>query len=182
MDQESRRKELAKKKMCFNCGNGYPYEKMKRHSCKFDDAIKCIAEHKPGVQCRFNGLTCSHKQIDPEVKEIVKKKLGMDLKGFNYVHIGSPEQILPSNREEDAFVLAGSRREDLQRGEVAKQMKDKELLTFFKQSERNTGGNINKILEVPKGETLANMCGSLEGILQDPRKCFRLGSSQKGCA
>ena len=160
---EKRKEELHKRKLCFNCGckrisknNKNP----KFHKCKkVCEEIKCAED-----SCTWNGLTCYHKKLDQDAKKKAKELLKVDIPGFNMVQL----QVQPSlevvevqvnheTREPGSASLQG-RIEDLQRGAVAKNMSDKQVQKWFSMREELSGGNVDKILGIPEGETLFVFC------------------------
>ena len=167
VDTEARIKELIKRKLCFNCGYKFC---PKGRDCGFLNTkglkeVRCIANFDKKGRCYRNGLTCNHKEVDPLVKEKVKKQLKIELKGFNFVHVDPKvlniEIQATSNEQHPQQQVFGNlqgRIEDLQSGEVSKQMEDKELHEFFRERERNAGGDVEKILAVPEGEALFIFC------------------------
>ena len=164
LDLEHRRKELKERGLCYCCGFKM-WVKGQRHNCvkfkeiKGSDEIRCIAPGKNG-QCFYNGLTCNHKEINPEVKEKVRRILKIELKiAFVFTEpIRGKMEHVEETIPQEAFGSLQDRSSDLQNGEVAKHMGDEELHKFFRERERLVGGDVEKILGVPEGETLFIFC------------------------
>ena len=91
------------------------------------------------------------------MKSKIKTKLNLDLQGFNIVIIEEkltvhPESPILCNLDYD------SRIEDLQTGEVAKNMDNKQLYDFFCKRENMSGNDMDKVLGIPEGDTLFIFC------------------------
>ena len=160
LSHDERRTSLLKKKLCLACGFSRVNKSsrdQRSHKCRNISAeLKCEGDYNGG-QCKFNGLTCKHKKVKPIVKSKIKTKLNLDLQGFNIVIIEEklavhPESPILSNLDYE------SRFEDLQTGEVAKNMDNKQLYDFFCKRENMSGNDMDKVLGIPEGETLFIFC------------------------
>ena len=180
MSLETRVREIKRKKLCLVCGFSRITKGCKdpsKHKCKKKfEVLECKGVFNGGA-CAFNGLTCNHKMVSVEVKEKIKEKLHLDLPGFSLVIIREGglgqtprEKATPASIEElphETFALKNDvkkeqlfdqRAAELQNGEVAKQMSNKELLEYFKQLEKRNGRDPSRILGVPEGEPLFIYC------------------------
>ena len=166
LSSDERREILIKKRLCLSCGYSRVSKTSrdpKSHRCKnLFTELRCEADHN-GAQCKFNGLTCRHKKVNPSVKSKVKSKLRLDLSGFNLAIIN--ENIAVTSIAEPAAIQVNvnegkyeTRINDLQMGEIAKNMDNKEIHEFFKDRESLVGGDVDKILGIPEGETLFIFC------------------------
>ena len=142
LSHEERRTSMMKKKLCLACGYSR-YSKgsndPKSHRCRSIAVdLKCDGDYN-GSQCRFNGFTCRHRKWKASVKSQIKAKFNFDIQGgFNLaiieepvtVTLGNPSQV---NIDYESWI------EDLQLGEVAKNMDNNELRDFFQKRESLIG-------------------------------------------
>ena len=160
LSHDDRRTALVKKRLCLACGfsrNSKTSRDSKLHKCRnIATDLKCEGDYN-GSQCKFNGLTCKHRKVKSSLKAKIKSKFHFDLQGFNLVII---EDIILTTPHVPAHANLDldSRIEDLQSGEVAKNMDNKQVQEFFRKRENLSGKDVDKILGIPEGETLFIFC------------------------
>ena len=160
MTHDERRTALVKKNLCFACG--YPRTSKssrdpRNHKCRsIPSELMCDSDYN-GSQCKYNALTCKHRKAKASMKSKIRAKLNFDLQGFNLAIFEEIITVTPIHSDQ-ANVDLESRFEDLQLGEVAKNMDNNEIRDFFRQRESLLGNDMDKILGIPEGETLFIFC------------------------
>lgn len=156
LNREDRKSALWKKKACFTSGGKRNGNKDSNHRCrKLHEDLQCLEP-----SCKWNAMTCYHQKISEDTKQKVQEKLKIELQGFNVALIQDipAVEIVQEDSADDYVAHLSDRIEDLQKGEVAKQMTNKQVLDWFQQRESKEGRDLSKILQIPEGETLFVFC------------------------